>query len=241
MLDQNIPEARDLEVILDDSFSLSRYEVVRGEFFAHTYEPTFTINRGKVMLNNVCIRKLPNVSYVQILVNPTDRKLCVRPCYEEEKDAVRWCTDKRKPRQITAKLFTAKIMDLMDWNMDFRYKLLGKLIRSGSDILFVFDLTTPETFASFVNDEGKLSVRRKPVYPEEWQHRFGIPVEEHRKRLQVNRFSDHVTFRLETDVKEENEDDTYNSDRSRQDEDQDTQSDASHAGGSGVYPTPGES
>lgn len=31
---------REIEVIEDDSFDYDGYEVVRGEFFAHTYEPT---------------------------------------------------------------------------------------------------------------------------------------------------------------------------------------------------------
>ena len=33
-----------MEVIDDDSFSYDGYQVVRGEFFAHIYEPSFTFN-----------------------------------------------------------------------------------------------------------------------------------------------------------------------------------------------------
>ena len=37
-----------MEVIDDDSFSYDGYQVVRGEFFAHIYEPSFTFNNYKV-------------------------------------------------------------------------------------------------------------------------------------------------------------------------------------------------
>lgn len=39
-----------MEVIDDDSFSYDGYQVVRGEFFAHIYEPSFTFNNYKVSL-----------------------------------------------------------------------------------------------------------------------------------------------------------------------------------------------
>ena len=85
-----------MEVIDDDSFSYDGYQVVRGEFFAHIYEPSFTFNNYKVSVNTACIKKLPDVEYVQILVNPIEKKLAVRPCREEEKDSFRWCSSGKK-------------------------------------------------------------------------------------------------------------------------------------------------
>ena len=40
-----------MEVTDDDSFSYDGYQVVRGEFFAHIYEPSFTFNNYKVSVN----------------------------------------------------------------------------------------------------------------------------------------------------------------------------------------------
>lgn len=54
-----------MEVIDDDSFSYDGYQVVRGEFFAHIYEPSFTFNNYKVSVNTACIKKLPDgINYV---------------------------------------------------------------------------------------------------------------------------------------------------------------------------------
>ena len=71
---------REIEVIQDDSFNYDGYQVVRGEFFSHLYEPCITFNNFKVYMNTACIRKLPETDYVQILVNQEKKKLAVRPC-----------------------------------------------------------------------------------------------------------------------------------------------------------------
>lgn len=125
---------------LNHTFSYDGYQVVRGEFFAHVYEPSITFNNCKVSLNTACLNRLPNVDYVQILVNPEDKKLAVRPSNENEKDSFLWCTSngtKRKPKQITCRMFFAKVVQLMGWNPNYRYKLLGKLIKSGAEFLFI--------------------------------------------------------------------------------------------------------
>ena len=49
------------DLIEDMDFSFDGYQVVRGEFFAHTFEPSFTFNNYKVSVNMACIKKLPSV------------------------------------------------------------------------------------------------------------------------------------------------------------------------------------
>ena len=50
-------ERNTIPVVEDDAFSYDGYQVVRGEFFAHTYEPSFTFNSNKVSVNTACIKK----------------------------------------------------------------------------------------------------------------------------------------------------------------------------------------
>ena len=192
------------EIIQDNEFNYVGYQVVRGEFFAHIHEPSITFNNHKISLNTACLKRLPNVDYVQILINPTEHKLVVRPSSEDEKDSFIWHTkgDKRKPKQITCHLFFSKIMDLMNWNPEYRYKLLGKLIRSNDEFLFTFDLTTMEVYQRILRDGEKPKSSRIPVFPAEWQNQFGLPVEEHRKRLQVNIFRGYTVFSVKDNINE---------------------------------------
>lgn len=194
-----------IEIIEDNTFNYEGFQVVRGEFFAHIYEPSFTFNNYKVSVNTACIKKLPDVEYVQILVNPEDKKLAVRPCSEEEKDSFRWCSNgkKRAPKQITCRIFFAKIITLMGWNPNHRYKLLGKLIRSNGELLFIFDLSTPEIFMRTEKEGEKPKTSRTASYPDEWKNQFGVPVEEHQSNLQINIFDGYAVFGLQEKAKPE--------------------------------------
>lgn len=183
-----------IDAIEDFNFSYDGYQVVRGEYFAHIYEPSISFNRCKVSLNTACIKRLPDIDYVQILVNSEEKKLAVRPCGEDEKDSFLWCTQKRKPKQITCRVFFAKIVHLMGWNPDYRYKLLGKLIKSGNEHLFIFDLSSTEIYQRIEKEGEKPKTSRTPIFPAQWQNQFGIPVDEHRKQLQVNIFNGYTVF-----------------------------------------------
>ena len=195
--------AAEPEIHEDPHFSYDGYQVVRGEFFAHLFEPSVTLSRGKVSVNAACIRKLPEVEYVQFLVNPTEKKLAVKPCKEDMKDSFRWTSGdgkKRKPKTITCKIFFAKIMNLMNWNPEYRYKILGKLIRTSTDLLFIFDLTSAETYG--IRSTGDKSASRTAVYPEEWKNQFGVPVNEHQDMIQVNIFDDYAVFTIDREEEE---------------------------------------
>lgn len=122
-----------------------------------TNVPTFTFHNYKVYVNASCIKSLPDFDYVQIMVNPTEKKLTLHPCSEYEKNALRWCsaTAKRSPRKIACRIFFAKVMALMNWNPGNRYKLFGNLIRSNKDTIFTFDLTIPEVCENPDNPDNR--------------------------------------------------------------------------------------
>ena len=180
-------------IALEAGFSFDGYQVVRREFFSHRFDPTLTIKGNSIIFNNACISRLEQVIYVQVLVNPTAEKLVIRPCSEGTRDAIRWCVtrdDKRKSRQITCGLFTAKLYDMMGWEALYRYKLQGTRINYQGEQLYVFDLTSTEAFLPQVKemDENGTVKRKKavPMYPADWRDSFGIPVQEHAASTQIN-------------------------------------------------------
>lgn len=226
----NSDENRNMDGITEDKiFSYDGYQVVRGEFFAHLFEPSVTLNKDKVSVNVACINKLPQVEYVQFLVNPTEKKLAVKPCTEEMKDSFCWVAKtkegKRKPKTISCKIFFAKVMNLMGWNPDYRYKILGKLIRTQSDVLFVFDLTGAETYIK--EKAGQIESSRKAFFPEEWKNQFGVPVKDHQDMTLVSIFDDYTVFKID---KNEERGETYDSNTDtghEEEQDENSQADAS--------------
>ena len=182
---------------LDGNFDFDGYQVVRREFFAHTYEPSLTFNNYKVYVNVACLNRFPNNNFVQVLVNQDRRILAIRPCMEEERDAFAWCSSgsgKRRPKQITCKLFFAKVFALMGWNLDYRYKLLGKVIHANGEYLIAFDLTATEIYQRIAKDGSKPKTSRIPVFPDNWKAQFGLPFKEHQKSLQINIFDGYAVY-----------------------------------------------
>ena len=179
-------------IAMEAGFSFDGYQVVRREFFSHKYDPTLTIRGNSIIFNNACISKLEQVVYVQVLVNPTAEKLVIRPCEEGARDAIRWCIvkdDKRKSRQITCGLFTAKLYEMMGWEALYRYKLQGTRINYQGEQLYVFDLTSTEIYLPTVKDPENPTAKAKrsaAVYPKDWRDSFGIPVAAHTASTQIN-------------------------------------------------------
>jgi len=181
----------------DDTFSLDKFQVVRREFFSHISEPSITFNNYKIGFNSACIKRLPQIDYIQFLVNRQTQKLAIRPCRESDLHSFQWCSvsgGKRKPRQVTGKIFFMKLFAMMGWNPDYRYKILGKLIRANGEYLFVFDLNSTEMYQRIIKEGAKPKTSRTPVFPAEWQDQFGVPYEEHRKSLQINIFDNYAVY-----------------------------------------------
>ena len=179
-------------IAAEAGFSYEGYQVVRRDFFSHKFDPTLTIKGNSIIFNNACISKLESVVYVQVLVNPTTEKLVIRPCDEGARDAIRWCVardDKRKSRQITCGLFTAKLYEMMGWEALYRYKLQGTRINYRGEQIYIFDLTSTEAFLPSVKDPDNPNAkarRNTAMYPVNWRDSFGLPVQEHDGSTQVD-------------------------------------------------------
>ena len=208
---------------LAEDFSYDGYQVVRRELFAHLREPAVVIRRDSVTFNTACIAGLEDAVYIQILVNQDNKRTVVRKCEENDKDALRWCVakpDKRKSRKMTNKIFSAMMYEMMGWNLDCRYKILGHKITFEDETIYVFDLMETEIFLDIKRKKAKKDtesqsttenannieetassdteeIKRKnriPFYPKEWKDSFGLPVEEHRKALEINMLDGYAEF-----------------------------------------------
>ena len=66
------------------------------------------------------------------------------------------------------------MFDMMNWNPDHRYKMLGNIIRANGEYLIAFDLTSTEVYQRTYDEEGtKSTASRTPVYIAESFSRMG--------------------------------------------------------------------
>lgn len=198
--------ANDEIIELGDNFDFDGFQVVRREFFAHTKEPSVSFTNCKFYVNAACLSKFPDVDYVQALVNQDKKILALRPCTEYDRDAIMWCNEtkgKKKAKQITCKLFFARIFTIMEWNPDHRYKLLGKVIHANGEYLIAFDLNSTEVYERTFNENNKPRTSRIPVFPEAWKNQFGMSYNEHRQSMQVDIFDGFAVYGIKDNTKKE--------------------------------------
>lgn len=196
---------------LESTFSYDGYQVVRKELFAHLRDPAIVIRKDSITFNTACISGLEDVVYVHVMFNSDLKRIVVRGCDENDKDALRWCIakpDKRKSRKMSCKPFSELVYNEMGWDSDCRYKILGYRINFEGETLYVFDLLVPEIFhegqkrkkgeSAPQSEETKLVNTRKGFYPDDIAGTFGVPVEEHLKESEVKQIDGYVSMGILT-------------------------------------------
>ena len=216
MINQTIENTENIDqkaLELAQDFSYDGYQVVRRELFAHLREPAVVIRRDSVTFNTACIAGLEDAVYIQILVNQDNKRMVVRKCEENDKDALRWCIekpDKRKSRKMSNKLFSAMMYDMMGWNTDCRYKILleteifmdtkRKKKANPDSLEKKEELVTAETDQTPEQNQEEIAAKvarklnRIPFYPKDWKDSFGLSVEEHKKALETNLTYGYIEF-----------------------------------------------
>lgn len=195
---------------IEKKFSYDGYQVIRRELFAHLREPAVTIRRDSTTFNTACINGLEDAVYINFMLNKEKGILAIRKCGEDDKDAVRWCIakpDKRRSRKITGKGFSELIYDMMGWDQNNRYKIMGHRITFEGETIYVFLLSEADIFlnkkrvkktdenmtaeeARELEEEAKkLEEEAKKVEAfnrERILSTYGMPVKEHSEVLDID-------------------------------------------------------
>lgn len=179
-----LDEAPEEEVV-----DLAGYQVTKAELFAHSREPAITIWDNRLKFNMACLRRFPGVTHIQILINPDEKRLIIRPCDADAPDSLRWAKGGGKKelsnRDLQCKVFAAKLFDFMNWDPQYRYKIMGKPASCDGEVLFLFKLNDFELFVG-----GK---RKGSYLPKDWRDYFGTPVPEHEESYKINLADGYVT------------------------------------------------
>ena len=168
---------------------LAGYQVTRAELFSHTYEPAITIWPTRIKFNMACLRRFPGVTHIQILIHPEQRRLIIRPCLPDAPDSLRWAKGggekELSNRDMLCRIFAGKVFDLMKWDSEYRYKMMGRPAVYQEEMLFLFKLTDFELFMG-----GK---KRRSYLPGEWRNYFGTPVESHEEQYKIDLADGYIT------------------------------------------------
>lgn len=128
------------------------FQVVRANMFSHAFDPHVSFSCSGFCFNSTCISRLNHTveaengyrlchqDEVELLINPVERMLAVRPCSESHPNAIHWAGDRGKSRWISSKAFCTMLFDICGWNQDFNYKVPATVRTRGSVTILFFDL-----------------------------------------------------------------------------------------------------
>ncbi len=172
-----------------ETVDLAGYQVTKAELFSHYREASITIWENRMKFSMACLRRFPGVTHIQLLIKPEDRRLIVRPCVADTPDSLRWAVGggekEIKNREMMCKFFAVKLFDLMSWDRQYRYSILGKPAVCDGEFLLLFRLGDFELFAG-----GK---RKGSYLPLEWREYFGVPVQEYDEEYKVDLADGYIT------------------------------------------------
>ena len=183
------PDEVEIQVAAGD-FDLRGFEVTRSEFFDSNRRPAISFSDRRIKFNAPCVRKFAPQTYAEILINPIERKLAIRPSDKSNRSAVvisKLSNKRYTPREVPAAAFYDTIFSIFGWNKDYKYRIIGSLYEQDGELAYVFDAEDSEAFVqSFVlpaqetTEEGTLDLlpvtpsgKRIRAIPEAWTNTFG--------------------------------------------------------------------
>lgn len=178
-----------LEVTVEaGAFDMRGFQVTRAEFFDTNTRPAISFSDRRIKFNAPCVRKFAPNTYAELLINPVERKLAIRPTDKSNRNAIVVSTLSSKrytPREVPASAFYDTIFSLLDWNRDHKYRIIGSLYEQDGEVAFIFDAANSEAYLQSymipVQDaagDGAVqpfmsSGKRVRAIPEEWTRSFG--------------------------------------------------------------------
>ena len=128
------------------------FQVVNGNMFSHANEAVVSIRPSGIKFSTSCVSRMKLTvtdgarttkiipTWVEILLNPVERVLAVRPCLPEDPNAVRWSMQNGYGVQISAKAFCSILYEILGWDTGYAYRVpVTARSMNGRTILF-FDL-----------------------------------------------------------------------------------------------------
>lgn len=144
---------------LEKEGAVKTFQVVSGEMFSRVMEPMIRISTDSIAFSTTCISKM-DAEFAELLFNPVERMLIVRPCDNNHPNAYPWDA---KSRGATA---LAKILyDSMDWDPEYSYRVPCQAIskpeglKGSSNTVLLFDLDNYVGRA--VNKKDEMIIARK--------------------------------------------------------------------------------
>lgn len=97
--------------------TVKTFQVVSGEMFSHIHEPVVRIGQRDILFNTSCVTKM-RAEYAEVLFNPVERMIVVRPTEKQNPNALEWGGKSRGASYLCRILYES-----MGWDTEYTYRI----------------------------------------------------------------------------------------------------------------------
>ena len=154
---------------VDKENAAKTFQVVSGNMFSRARDPILSITTTGITFNKTCVYKLHIVTHIELLFNPVERIIIVRPCSPDHPNAIVW-DSKYKSAGPLAKV----IYNSMGWETDYTFRIPCQVIRNrnmspSTSTVLAFDLDNYIGRAAGKKDEVIIPAK-EPESPDDEEH-----------------------------------------------------------------------
>ena len=156
-------DSEDIDAGQNDELTRS-FQVVSGEMFSRVHEPVIRITPKNITFNKSCVAKLPGVESVELLLNPIERMMVIRPCAPEHPNAMTWDARSRGAAPLSKVIYS-----VMGWEQDYSFRIPCQTVSDGTPghTVLVFDLDNYVGRSVSKKDEAIIAVKEAEQNTEE--------------------------------------------------------------------------
>lgn len=193
------------------SFDLRGYEIVRSQFFDNTTDRiSITFTSGEIRFSTTAVNKIGS-TLVELLIHPKKLIFAVRTAKKDCKNSMNWGKEHNgslSPREIGGAAFLPSLFALLQWNTDYRYRVVGIKYGQNPDSILLFNLKETEIFIpNDVIRKQAPSIPQKDIrpftdsikrnvkaYPINWANTFGSNFYSHAQAQELAGFNTSVSL-----------------------------------------------
>ena len=106
---------------------------------------TLSLRDGAIYLSSEILEALGYPRHIQILINAGEKKLLIRPCMVDEKEAVVIPAEHYLQIEIGARALLKKIYKILEWDDDITREVKGMFYIDAQGVIFALEEAVPVT------------------------------------------------------------------------------------------------
>ena len=154
---------------IDKENAVKTFQVVNGNMFSRARDPVLCITTTGITFNKTCVDKFHKVTHIELLFNPVERIIIVRPCKPDHPNAIVWDSKYKSAGPLSKVLYNS-----MGWETDYTFRIPCQVIRNrnmspSTSTVLAFDLDNYIGRAAGKKDEVIIPAK-EPESPDDEEH-----------------------------------------------------------------------